>query len=561
MSIKVSCNVRRQNKLPGSFKAIEFVDKFNNEEIHLLPTRLLLSPKALMEWFIDRHFELPPDKNWKDIIELLEQKTDKTGEIVDRIGFHGTSYLLSNGTIIGPQKKHTLFLDPQHTAHLPHYGVNGSLEEWQKNVAPAAIHSSRIMLAIGNALSGYLLYFVNVESGGLNLFGRSSIGKTTAEKVAISISGPRSNLQSWYFTEAGAEDLAYGHNDSHLALDELKTLDRDPKVAHQKASAFTHVISSGKGKNRSKKSDPSQKNWRVVLLSTGELSLAEHAKKGGSDRMKGEEVRIIDIPADAGHGLGIFEEIPDEYNDDSKAYVKLLDEATQHYYGTPQIEFLEKLVADHNAQDAERTVSDRIKCYMSEFNNKLKINSKEGTTNRFGDRFALAYAALCMAVEYEVLPFNNKQIFNRISRCYKAALGIQPQTPEERFNRYDKKLVKYLNSYDFPALKDCKSMNHGEIKEIDEFGYVMDGINIIGIKRETFINLKLVPKSYIKDFIKMLRSKGLLLINSNTSNTVQITYNKIKIDRSYCFVFPRDDESIAAVKERNKEYSVNKDNE
>ncbi|MBX3617243.1 DUF927 domain-containing protein [Nitrosomonas sp.] len=558
MDIKVLCDVKRQNNLPGSFKAIEFVDKFGDRKIDLFPTKLLLNIKASKEWLIDRHFELPADKNWNDIIKLLEQKTDKTGEIVDRIGFHGTSYLLPNGKIIGPQKKHTLFLDPEHAAHLPHYGVSGTLQDWKENVAPAAQHSPCIMLAIGNALSGYLLYFVNAESGGFNLFGKSSIGKTTTEKVAISISGPRSNLRSWNFTEAGAEDLAYGHNDSHLALDELKTLDPDSKKAHQKASAFTHVISSGKGKSRSKKYDPNLKNWRVVLLSTGELSLAEFAEKGGSIRMKGEEVRIIDIPADAGEGLGIFKTIPDGYTDAS-SYVKFLDEATQKYYGTPQIEFLEKLVADHNAQDAERTVSDCIKCYMSEFNNKLNIDSTEGTTNRFGDRFALAYAALCMAVEYEVLPFNNKQIFNRISRCYKAALGIRPKTLEERLNICDRRFVKYLKENEFPALRSKESWTRDEIEQIDGFTLTIKGTKVIALKPKTMMSQ--VSKSLYKELLKHYQSKGYLLPDSKmTTSTRQISLKGNKIGRYHCFVFPRKTENIEAAKKCIAEFNENPSN-
>lgn len=542
MNIKVLCNVKRQNNLPGSFKAIEFVDKFGDRKIDLLPTKLLLSPKALMEWLIDRHFELPPEENWKDVIKLLKQKTDQTGEIVDQIGFHGKNYLLPNGKIIGPHKQHTLFLDPENTAHLPHYGVSGTLQDWKDNVAPAALKSSCIMLAVGNALSGYLLYFVNVESGGFNLFGESSIGKTTTEKVAISVSGPRSNLRSWNFTEAGAEDLAYGHNDSHLALDELKTLDPDPKTAHQKASAFTHVISSGKGKSRSKKYDPNQKNWRVVLLSTGELSLAEFAEKGGGSRMKGEEVRIIDIPADAGHDLGIFETIPDKYNDASN-YVKFLDEATQKYYGTPQITFLEKLVADHNAEDAKVSVSDRIKSYMKEFNDKLKINPAQGTTNRFCDRFALAYAALCMAVEYEVLPFNNKQIYNRISRCYKAALGIKPKTLEERLNICDRRLVKHLKENEFPALRSKESWAEDEIEQIDGFTLTIKGTKVIALKPEVVKSM--APKSIFQHLLKHYQSEGFLLPDAEGNNSRAIRLNDAK-SRFICLTWPRNETNIKA---------------
>lgn len=542
VDLKVLCNVKRQNNLPGSFKAIEFVDKFGDRKIELFPTRNLLSPKATIEWLVDRHFELPPEENWKDVIDLLKQKTDKTGEIVDQIGFHQKSYLLSNGTIIGPQEKHTLFLDPEHTAHLPDYGVRGTLEDWQSKVAPAALHSSRIMLVIGNVLSGHLLYFVNIESGGFNIFGKSSIGKTNGAKTGVSTVGPRSNLRSWNFTETGAEDLAYGHNDAHLILDELATLDRDPNIAHQKASALTYQISSGKGKSRSKKYERNPKTWRTTLLSTSELSLAEHAKKAGSSRMKGEEVRIIDVPADANEGYGIFESLPPDM-EDASSYVKYLDEVTQQYYGTPIIAFLEKLVADFNAEGAEKSVSERIKSYMRLFNDKLEINAAEGTTNRFGDRFALAFAALCMAAEYKVLPFNKKQIFNRISLCYKAALGIKPKTLEERLNICDRRFVKYLKENKFPAIRLKESWTEAELEQIDGFKLTIKDTKVIALKPEVVKSM--APKSLFRHLLKHYQSEGFLLPDAEGNSSRAIRLNNTKT-RFICLTWPRNETNIKA---------------
>lgn len=552
MSIKILCNVKRQNKLPGSFKAIEFINKFNEKVIDLLPTKLLINTRALMEWFIDRHFELSPDEEWKDIIELLKQKTDKTGEIVDQIGFHGRNYLLPNGTIIGPQEEHTLFLDPEHPIHLPHYGVSGSLDDWKQYIAPAALHSSRIMLAIGNALSGYLLFLVNIESGGFNLFGRSSIGKTTTEKAGISISGPRSNLQSWNFTKTGAEDLAYGHNDNHLALDELKTLDGDPAVAAQKASEFVYSISSGKGKSRSKRYESHQKSWRVVLLSTGELSLAKHAKNGQSRRMEGEEVRVIDVPADAGKGLGIYESLPEEFTDAS-SYAEYLDQQSQQYYGTAQAAFLEKLIADINAENPETHVKGQLIKWMGLFRKKCGVDQESGIDVRFANRFALAYAAGCLAVKYGVLPFTRKDVFEGISACYKAALSMKPESWEEQVTRQDEKLSDYLTTEEFPALDSKKSWSKKEIEENDGFSHIINKIQLIALKPDVVRSL--ISEFYLKDVLSNCKSEGYLLPGADGSNTRSITLNNEKI-RYYCFVWPRDKSNIAAAKKLIEGYSV-----
>lgn len=555
MSIKVLCNVRRQNKLPGSFKAIEFVDKFNNEEIHLLPTKLLLSPKALMEWFIDRHFELPPDKEWKDIIELLQQKTDKAGEIVDRTGFHGKSYLLPDGTCIGPQKEHSLFLDPDHSIHLPQCGVNGSLEEWQKNVAPAALHSSRVMLAICGAFSGYLLSEgVITDSGGFHYFGTSSMGKTTTLRIAISISGPKDNLYSWNFTSTGAEELACGHNHNFMAFDELKTLDGNAKEAAQKATAFIYTNGTGKAKKRSKSHTPNPKKWETAFLSTGEHSLEEHAQNGGGNRMNGEEVRVIDVPADAGKELGIFETIPEEF-EVASTYVKYLAEQTQRYYGAPQIAFLEKFVADINDESSEKTVRDRIVEYMDYFRDQHDVKAGSEISGRIADRFALAYAAGCFAADYGVLPFNRKSIFNRISKCFKAALTAQPETWEDQFVRIDTKILEYLESSEFPALDSKESWSKKEIEKIKGFQHTIKGINVISIKREEIINQKLIPEGFIMEVCNSYRSKGYLLPDASGNSTRSITLNDEKV-RHHCFVWPRDKSNIAAAQKLIKLYSM-----
>lgn len=137
MSIKVICNVKRQNNLPGSFLAIKFTNKFNEEHIYLFPTKYLLNQRLLKEWFVEHHFDLPPDGEWEKISVLLKQKIDITGEIVDRIGFFGNSYLLPDGTIIGEQKNHLLFLDPVRAKQLPDFSVSGSLEDWKNNIASA----------------------------------------------------------------------------------------------------------------------------------------------------------------------------------------------------------------------------------------------------------------------------------------------------------------------------------------------------------------------------------------------------------------------------------------
>ena len=47
--------------------------------------------------------------------------------------------------------------------------------------------------------------------------------------------------------------------------------------------------------------------WRLLFLSAGEVGLAQHIRDAGKKSKAGQAVRLVDIPADAGQGHGIFD--------------------------------------------------------------------------------------------------------------------------------------------------------------------------------------------------------------------------------------------------------------
>ena len=49
--------------------------------------------------------------------------------------------------------------------------------------------------------------------------------------------------------------------------------------------------------------------WRLLFLSAGEIGLAQHIHDAGKKSKAGQTVRLVDIPADAGQGHGIFESL------------------------------------------------------------------------------------------------------------------------------------------------------------------------------------------------------------------------------------------------------------
>ena len=71
------------------------------------------------------------------------------------------------------------------------------------------------------------------------------------------------------------------------------------------------MLASGMGKARAGRGGEGRTPaaWRVLFLSSGEIGLAAKVAEDGRCRKltAGQQVRVIDIPADAGAGLGLLE--------------------------------------------------------------------------------------------------------------------------------------------------------------------------------------------------------------------------------------------------------------
>lgn len=110
-------------------------------------------------------------------------------------------------------------------------------------------------------------------------------------------------MQRWRTTDNALEAIAAQHCDGLLILDELAQV--DGKVAGECA----YMLANEQSKARASRSGAARArlSWRLLFLSAGELGLADHMAEGGKRTRTGQEVRMADIPADAGQGMGAFE--------------------------------------------------------------------------------------------------------------------------------------------------------------------------------------------------------------------------------------------------------------
>ena len=272
---------------------------------------------------------------------LISVAPQKQARCVDRIGWHEDAFVLPDEVIRQAADMEVVY---QPTAHPNHYyGVAGTLEAWKSEVAAKAVGNTRMELAICVSLSGPLLKLAGIDGGGFHLFGKTSGGKTTTLWAAGSVWGGGGKLgfaHSWRSTDNGLEGTAAAHNDGCLLLDEMG------QATGKVVSATAYTLPNGKGKNRSGPSGHARRTleWNMNFLSTGESTLPQKIAEDGGRAMAGQETRVLDIPADGGAGMGLFENIHGFASPELFAnHIRL---ASSRNYGHASRAFLREIVKD-----------------------------------------------------------------------------------------------------------------------------------------------------------------------------------------------------------------------
>jgi len=136
--------------------------------------------------------------------------------------------------------------------------------------------------------------------------------------------------------EATAED----HNDLLLILDELSQL--EPRAAGESA----YLLANGTGKARALRTGDGRpvKRWRLLFLSSGEIGLEEHMQAAGKKVRAGQQIRMVEIPSDAGKAHGIFEDLYGFPN--GAAFADHITARAAEYYGTAFPAFVEWLIRE-----------------------------------------------------------------------------------------------------------------------------------------------------------------------------------------------------------------------
>ncbi|WGO94439.1 DUF927 domain-containing protein [Pseudomonas viciae] len=367
---------------------VEFDDPDGQKKRWNIPARTMTGDfgKDVLGPLVDMGLRLAGSRSGRNARNDLQSylqgfDSAQRARLVTRLGWHGNAFLLPERQI-GSHDEHLHFYEAG--AQLPPISESGTLEQWQEQIGALCVGNHRLAFVVSVAFAGPLLNMLGHESGGFHLYGDSSGGKTTHLQVAASVYGGPRVVRSWRSTDNALESIAAAHSDGLLVLDEIGMC--DPRIIGE----TVYMLGNGTGKARA--NDRGQagrqvQEWRLLFLSTGEKTLAQHMAEANKELKAGMEVRMLAVPADASKGLGMFDVLSGF--DDAAALSDALKARVGKYYGTPLTAFLAALCQPGKMHGWSTILRRTLEGFVA----KALPASASGQAHRAAARFGLAAAA------------------------------------------------------------------------------------------------------------------------------------------------------------------------
>lgn len=402
---------------------LEFVTQSRKLRRWLMPLAMLAGDgNAYRTALLNQNFMTPTDSRRRAwLTEYLQSRNPDTLEQlrhVPRVGWAGRCYVLPDETLgTSPSGDRVIF--HSEAGIEANFSKRGNLEQWQQDLARLCVGNSRAAFAVATAFAGPLLAWANgVTGGGVHYVGPTSIGKTTCFLLAASVWGkgtekdPDSYMQKWRATSNGLEYQGEQHNDCTLILDELGQMDAGD------AGNAAYMLADGMGKTRGKGAGGlrPKPTWRLLFLSSGELTLAQHMETVGKRMKGGQEVRLIPIPTEVREGSAL-----EEFHEFSNGHEMSgwVQGHAARCYGVAGRAWLEYLVANTEGLAAG------LRARMDAIEAQIVPSNASGQVKRGGRRFALIAAAGEMATAAGITGWPEDEAISAAQICFDAWIKLR----------------------------------------------------------------------------------------------------------------------------------------
>ena len=371
------------------------------QQVHVFDRDLLTDENAALRALVDRGLQVVP-RYKKDLAKaLISFQPLERVVLVQRNGWLNGAYVLGDEAF-GAKPSETI-----HNTSVGDSGVcAGTADEWSKRLAEPAVGNSRLILAICAAFAAPMLRQIESDGFGVHFSGESSTGKSSCLALAASVWG--TPVTTWRATGNGLEALAANANDSLLCLDELGEIDG------REVGGVVYMLANGSPKARATRDGGARErqDFRVLVLSTGEIGIEDKLQEEGRGvrlQRAGQAVRFLDVPADAGAGMGVLEDSNDM---EPAAFIDNLKAACAEEHGVAGRRFLTEFVKDRESAIAS------FEQHKREF---LSAHSGASSqSHRALKHFAVLAASGELATEFGITGWPSGEAQASLARCFRA---------------------------------------------------------------------------------------------------------------------------------------------
>ncbi len=523
-------------------RILEYIDPKGIKKEYVMPMELLAgSGEELRKNLLSRGVCLASKVQARNkfLDYLSSSKPTAKATCVDKVGWFKKQYIL-------PEKVYGLATErvflPSHSV-IQKIEYSGTIEEWQQYIGRYIVGNPILYLSACAALAAPLLPLLGEENFAIHLSGSSSIGKTTAIRVARSIWG--NQIHSWRTTDNAAESLARNANDGLLIFDELGEVDA------KAADNMAYMLGNGSGKGRANKKGDVRPiiTFRAVILSTGEVGLEGKLNDIGKTQRAGQSVRFIEVYADMGNDYGIYKTLHDfEKGEQLSDYLK---QATEQYSGVIIDAWLIHLTQNKETQE---TIIQFIKALQKEWMDKFVPTNANGQVARCGRKFSLLAAVGEVVTFLNFLPQHPNE-----AKQDAPTLGILSESLNELFQSWVERrggnnshelteiinrLISFINEHGSSRFENPWGKNT-ENTYTQDIAVEQKTYNRAGYRKfeDEAWNYYFFPNIFYdeilkgkdqKTFLKELANKGAILQDNQGNNTQSIFIPREKQQRVIC---------------------------